>query len=214
MMAVSCFLSTLTVAILTTVATGPYTLEAHAETGGDEVDTTLQVRVGKNKVDVSLGGSVVLPCNYSVPSDDVQPLVSWWKDRGPVLTRRIVYEHQAARFSKGYGGWAGRTALVGQSSLEMFNITTDDEGRYECEVRVPLVYGAARDYILLSVLDGEHGKEGTEPHSRKVVIATIAGVCCLLLVVLAVTIVSLHYKRRLKGSSAGQLSDDGETSHA
>ncbi|XP_019630711.1 PREDICTED: uncharacterized protein LOC109474792 [Branchiostoma belcheri] len=149
----------------------------------NEAVTIIQVRVGKDKA-VPPGGSAVLPCNYSVPSDDVQPLVSWWKDRGPVLTRRIVYEYRAGRLSKGYGGWAGRTALVGQASLEILNITTDDEGKYECEVRVPLVYGAARGYILLSVLNGEHGEQNRVPHSplgRTAMIVVGVLVSCLLL---------------------------------
>ncbi|XP_035663102.1 uncharacterized protein LOC118406776 isoform X2 [Branchiostoma floridae] len=205
----SYFLST--VAILTTIATGPYTVLAHTAIGDA---TTIHVTVGEDKV-IPLGDSVVLPCNYSVPSDNVHPLVSWWKDRGPVLTRRIVYEHQEGRFSKGYGGWAGRSELVGQASLEIFNITTDDDGKYECEVRVPLIYGAARGYILLSVVDGEHGTENSAPHSplgRTVVVAIIAVVCCLLLVVLTVTVLCLRQKKRIKRSSAEQQSD-GRTSH-
>ncbi|KAI8484319.1 N-acetylmuramoyl-L-alanine amidase [Branchiostoma belcheri] len=183
------------------MATGPCTVTvAHTATGEDEAVTIIQVRVGKDKA-VPPGGSAVLPCNYSVPSDDVQPLVSWWKDRGPVLTRRIVYEYRAGRFSKGYGGWAGRTALVGQASLEILNITTDDEGKYECEVRVPLVYGAARGYILLSVLNGEHGEQNTVPHSplgRTAMIVVGVLVSCLLLMGLTVTTVILRGKKKLE----------------
>ncbi|KAI8482617.1 N-acetylmuramoyl-L-alanine amidase [Branchiostoma belcheri] len=110
----------------------------------------IHVTVGRRQ-HVPPGGSVILPCNYSLPSDDVRPLVSWWKDRGLVLTRRIVYEHRAGQYSKAYDEWEGRTVLLRQASLQITNLTTNDTGKYECEIRVPLQYGAARGFINLDV---------------------------------------------------------------
>ncbi|KAI8480773.1 N-acetylmuramoyl-L-alanine amidase [Branchiostoma belcheri] len=110
----------------------------------------IHVTVGQRQ-HVSPGGSVILPCNYSLPSDDVRPLVSWWKDRGLVLTRRIVYEHRAGQYSKAYDEWEGRAVLLRQASLQIINLTTNDTGKYECEIRVPLQYGAARGFINLDV---------------------------------------------------------------
>ncbi|XP_078673472.1 uncharacterized protein LOC144912293 [Branchiostoma floridae x Branchiostoma belcheri] len=112
----------------------------------------IHVTVGQRQ-HVPPGGSVILPCNYSLPSDDVRPLVSWWKDRGLVLTRRIVYEHRAGQYSKAYDEWEGRAVLLRQASLQITNLTTNDTGKYECEIRVPLQYGAARGFINLDVRD-------------------------------------------------------------
>ncbi|XP_066280326.1 uncharacterized protein [Branchiostoma lanceolatum] len=172
----------------------PLVVAASVAIGGQ-----IQVTVGLGQ-HVPPGGSVILPCNYSVPSDDVRPLVSWWKDRGLVLTRRIVYEHQEGRFSKAYDEWEGRTALLRQASLQMTNLTTNDTGKYECEIRVPLKYGAARGFINLDV-DVSGGKNNPSYKLRTGLVVGVAlGVG--LISVIAATILVLTLRKRKITTSA------------
>ncbi|XP_078589999.1 protein turtle-like [Branchiostoma floridae x Branchiostoma japonicum] len=146
----------------------------------------IHVTVGLEQLSVRPGISVILPCNYSVPSDDVRPLVSWWKDRGSVLTRRIVFEHQEGRFSKGYDEWVGRTALLRQASLQMSNLTTNDTGKYECEIRVPLKYGAARGFINLDVRDKNDSSDKLYLSIEFIVGVSIGGAVMLVIAVVLV----------------------------
>ncbi|XP_035693878.1 uncharacterized protein LOC118428010 isoform X2 [Branchiostoma floridae] len=164
------------------------------------IDGQIHVTVGLEQLSVPPGGSVILPCNYSVPSDDVRPLVSWWKDRGPVLTRRIVYEHQEGRFSNGYDEWVGRTALLRQASLQMSNLTTNDTGKYECEIRVPLKYGAARGFINLDVgVSG--GKNDPSYQLQTGVIVGVAVVGVLIISTIAAILILTLHKRKITTSA-------------
>ncbi|XP_066280327.1 uncharacterized protein [Branchiostoma lanceolatum] len=167
--------------------------EGTVVTGGQ-----IHVTVGRGQ-HVPPGGSVILPCNYSVPSDDIRPLVSWWKDRGLVLTRRIVYEHQEGRFSKAYDEWAGRTALLRQASLQMTNLTTNDTGKYECEIRVPLKYGAVRGFINLDVRE-ENSSLDEVTHSTVFIVGVSIGGAVLLVLMVAIAAGLFSRRRQSKNT--------------
>ncbi|XP_078673467.1 uncharacterized protein LOC144912289 [Branchiostoma floridae x Branchiostoma belcheri] len=114
----------------------------------------VRVETSPSPVHAVPGGTVTLPCTFTLSHPAGQVTITWWRE--PTVssdTRQAVYEAGRAGDpgGRGYDQWEGRTSLTDQASLRIAGVSTEDVGTYECEIR-HLGYGAGRGYVTLNVI--------------------------------------------------------------
>src|SRR6218665_2159842 len=79
----------------------------------------------------NVGGNRVLECDVNYPGGEYVRHIITWRKQGLEAPIFILFDGYPPRMDTSYHG---RIRLVGQASIEINNITTLDEGGYECTV--------------------------------------------------------------------------------